>query len=230
MSNRFCKKQICIHHASSLLRCQFLHVFGLLCCIWHSLNPIIQETSLFSIHEQYAKHSFLTMHVCTGRREGRLQCTGSQGESVPCCSWQPDSWVGAYMALTVLTILWSILIVNQLRVFVLSGTIAQWCVLFVLSRQQNLFMARILHQPELTFRDMNRKDCPSVTCRICGFYWIPPDRYSPARYFAPPDNPGGTKGTTLRSLKHALGPSFGSLSFGAAILTFVQLARNAMEQ
>lgn len=34
----------------------------------------------------------------------------------------------------------------------------------------------------------------------------------------------------MRSVKHAIGPSFGSLSFGAAILTFVQLARNAMEQ
>jgi len=34
----------------------------------------------------------------------------------------------------------------------------------------------------------------------------------------------------MRSVRHALGPSFGTLSFGAAVLTLVQLARNAMEQ
>lgn len=50
------------------------------------------------------------------------------------------------------------------------------------------------------------------------------------RYFAPPDAPNGTKGTTLRSVRHALGPSFGTLSFSAAVLTLVDLARNALEQ
>ena len=38
-----------------------------------------------------------------------------------------------------------------------------------------------------------------------------------------------TKGNTMRSVKHAMGPSFGSLCFGSAILTLVQLIRNAME-
>ena len=38
-----------------------------------------------------------------------------------------------------------------------------------------------------------------------------------------------TKGNALRSVKHAMGPSFGSLCFGSAILTLVQLIRNAME-
>ena len=38
-----------------------------------------------------------------------------------------------------------------------------------------------------------------------------------------------TQGNTLRSVKHAMGPSFGSLCFGSAILTLVQLIRNAME-
>ena len=37
------------------------------------------------------------------------------------------------------------------------------------------------------------------------------------------------KGTTKRSLGHAMGPSFGSLCFGSAILTLVQLIRNLME-
>lgn len=33
----------------------------------------------------------------------------------------------------------------------------------------------------------------------------------------------------MRSVRHALGPSFGSLALGSAILTAVQIARQAME-
>ena len=70
----------------------------------------------------------------------------------------------------------------------------------------------------LIFRQMTCQPC-DLSCQrlIC-------------RYFAPPDAPSGTKGTTLRSVSHAVGPSFGTLSFGAAILTLVAIARNAMEQ
>lgn len=45
-----------------------------------------------------------------------------------CCVWQPQMWVGFYMALASVTMLWTIFLVGQLRVFVLSGTIAQWWV------------------------------------------------------------------------------------------------------
>ncbi len=37
------------------------------------------------------------------------------------------------------------------------------------------------------------------------------------------------QGTTLRSVRHALGPSFGSLALGSAILTAVQIARQIVE-
>ncbi|KAK9846092.1 hypothetical protein WJX84_002167 [Apatococcus fuscideae] len=47
-------------------------------------------------------------------------------------------------------------------------------------------------------------------------------------YFSPAGT--STQGTTKRALGHALGPSFGSLSIGSAILTIVQLLRNAIEQ
>ena len=48
-------------------------------------------------------------------------------------------------------------------------------------------------------------------------------------YFSPPGL-GSTQGTTVRSLRHALGASFGSLSLGSLVLTVVQLLRNAMEK
>ena len=37
------------------------------------------------------------------------------------------------------------------------------------------------------------------------------------------------QGTTLRSVRHALGSSFGSLALGSAILTAVQIARQIVE-
>ena len=37
-------------------------------------------------------------------------------------------------------------------------------------------------------------------------------------------------GSTKRSVKLALGPSFGTCAFASAVLTLIQLIRNAMEQ
>ncbi len=91
-----------------------------------------------------------------------------------CCVWQVDSWVGPYMTLSNVTLLWSIFLVFEVRVFTIAGTIAQW-------------------------------------------------------YFSPPGL-AANQGTTMRSLKHALGASFGSLSLGSLVLTVVQLLRNAMEK
>ncbi len=61
-----------------------------------------------------------------GGRQGSVRCVDQQGQSIPCCAWKPDTWVGFYMALASVSMLWTIFIVGQLRVFVLSGTIAQW--------------------------------------------------------------------------------------------------------
>lgn len=91
-----------------------------------------------------------------------------------CCVWQADGWVGPYMALSSVTLLWSTFLVFEIRTFTISGTIAQW-------------------------------------------------------YFSPPGLTS-TQGTTKRSLRHALGASFGSLSLGSLVLTLVQLLRNAMEK
>ena len=48
-------------------------------------------------------------------------------------------------------------------------------------------------------------------------------------YFSPPGL-AANQGTTMRSVRHALGASFGSLSLGSLVLTVVQLLRNAMEK
>ena len=102
------------------------------------------------------------------------KCVDAEGMPVDCCIWQTDVWVAPYMTLSNVTLLWSIFLVFELRVFTISGTIAQW-------------------------------------------------------YFSPPGL-NSSQGTTMRSLRHALGASFGSLSLGSLVLTVVQLLRNAMEK
>ncbi|KAL2937123.1 Double-stranded RNA-binding protein 3 [Bienertia sinuspersici] len=42
------------------------------------------------------------------------------------CAWKQDSWVGAYYALAILTMLWSATVMVELKAYVISGTIAQW--------------------------------------------------------------------------------------------------------
>ncbi|CAL5222858.1 g5284 [Coccomyxa viridis] len=49
-------------------------------------------------------------------------------------------------------------------------------------------------------------------------------------YFAPPEATDALKGSTLRSAKFALGPSFGTLSLGSLVLTLIELARQALQQ
>ncbi|KAF2322739.1 hypothetical protein GH714_030015 [Hevea brasiliensis] len=42
------------------------------------------------------------------------------------CVWKQDSWVPAYYALAILTMLWSLTVMIEAQVYVISGTIAQW--------------------------------------------------------------------------------------------------------
>ena len=51
-----------------------------------------------------------------------------------------------------------------------------------------------------------------------------------SRYFAPPEAADALKGSTLRAAKFGLGPSFGTLSLGALVLTLIELARQALQQ
>lgn len=42
------------------------------------------------------------------------------------CEWKEDSWVPAYYALAVLTMIWSLAVMVEMQVYVISGAIAQW--------------------------------------------------------------------------------------------------------
>ncbi|CAD5330326.1 unnamed protein product [Arabidopsis thaliana] len=42
------------------------------------------------------------------------------------CEWKEDSWVPAYYALAILTMIWSLAVMVEMQVYVISGAIAQW--------------------------------------------------------------------------------------------------------
>ncbi|CAA0807752.1 Plasma-membrane choline transporter family protein [Striga hermonthica] len=55
---------------------------------------------------------------------GKIVPREKDGEIV--CVWKRDSWVPAYYALAILTMLWSMAVMVEAQVYVISGTIAQW--------------------------------------------------------------------------------------------------------
>jgi hypothetical protein len=59
-------------------------------------------------------------------RIDRNTCVDKDHNPVPCCVWQPEGWVPAYMSLGIFSLLWTVMLVFTLRVYVVSGAIAQW--------------------------------------------------------------------------------------------------------
>lgn len=53
-------------------------------------------------------------------------CVGPFGGPVDCCDWNMDNWVPGYWALIIIMAIWTIFLVNQIRVFVVAGVISQW--------------------------------------------------------------------------------------------------------
>ncbi|KAL1362120.1 hypothetical protein HN51_010401 [Arachis hypogaea] len=56
---------------------------------------------------------------------GKVVPKGLEGDEIGCV-WKQDSWVPAYFALAILTMLWSATAMVEAQVYVISGTIAHW--------------------------------------------------------------------------------------------------------
>jgi hypothetical protein len=59
-------------------------------------------------------------------RGGRDACADAYGDGVPCCAWQLRGWVPGFLAAAALAAAWTMLTAQQVRVFVVSGAVAQW--------------------------------------------------------------------------------------------------------
>lgn len=59
-------------------------------------------------------------------REGKEACVDQFGTGVSCCAWQPKTGAQVYMGFAGLVTVWTMLTLNQIRVYTVSGTVAQW--------------------------------------------------------------------------------------------------------
>ncbi|CAD7703397.1 unnamed protein product [Ostreobium quekettii] len=63
-----------------------------------------------------------------GAREQRgPECLDSSGdETVPCCEWKTKDWVRTYWVFLALLMLWSVFLVFEIKVYVISSVISEW--------------------------------------------------------------------------------------------------------
>uniref|UniRef100_A0A2P2K538 Choline transporter-like protein n=1 Tax=Rhizophora mucronata TaxID=61149 RepID=A0A2P2K538_RHIMU len=66
----------------------------------------------------------IVVFLVFARFNGKILPKESSG--VYSCVWKQDRWVPAYYTLAILTMLWSLTAMIEARVYVISGTIAQW--------------------------------------------------------------------------------------------------------
>ncbi|XAR59827.1 hypothetical protein NMG60_11015808 [Bertholletia excelsa] len=66
----------------------------------------------------------IVVFLVFGSQNGKIVAREKSGEYY--CSWKQDSWVPAYYALAIITMLWSAAAMVEAQVYVISGTIAQW--------------------------------------------------------------------------------------------------------
>ncbi|KAK9690785.1 hypothetical protein RND81_09G153700 [Saponaria officinalis] len=66
----------------------------------------------------------IVVFLVFARFNGKI--VGRDHKGVYHCEWKQDSWVPAYYALAILTMLWSATVMFELKAYVTSATIAQW--------------------------------------------------------------------------------------------------------
>lgn len=66
----------------------------------------------------------IVVFLVFARYNGKIVPRESKGDYH--CAWKQDSWVAAYYALAILTMLWSATVMVETKAYVVSGTIAQW--------------------------------------------------------------------------------------------------------
>ncbi|KAF5752018.1 CTL-like protein [Tripterygium wilfordii] len=71
-----------------------------------------------------AYYAPIVVFLVFARLNGKIVPKESNAEYT--CVWEQDSWVPAYFALAILTMLWSFTVMVEAQVYVISGTIAQW--------------------------------------------------------------------------------------------------------
>ncbi|XP_031476601.1 uncharacterized protein LOC116248126 [Nymphaea colorata] len=68
----------------------------------------------------------IVVFLIFARFNGKIEPQLSESSGDYSCVWKQDRWVPAYYALAILTMLWSIAVMIEAQVYIISGTVAQW--------------------------------------------------------------------------------------------------------
>ena len=64
--------------------------------------------------------------TCVARADDGAAASSSGSDSVSCCVFELDAWVPPYVALALFCLLWSAHVAQELRVFLIAGTVGRW--------------------------------------------------------------------------------------------------------
>ena len=59
-------------------------------------------------------------------QSGKDTCVDENGDRTPCCVWEVDDWASAYVGMTSLFWLWTVMLAFEVRMFTVAGVTAQW--------------------------------------------------------------------------------------------------------
>ncbi|CAB80528.1 putative protein [Arabidopsis thaliana] len=91
---------------------------------WHRIDLTIQIISVASDALSKNLKLFVVLPLLTLGFNGKFVPRELDGQYF--CEWKEDSWVPAYYALAILTMIWSLAVMVEMQVYVISGAIAQW--------------------------------------------------------------------------------------------------------
>ncbi|XP_059647483.1 uncharacterized protein LOC132293855 [Cornus florida] len=92
-------------------------------------NALLRNLRLFGVLPALTLSLFvyyapIVVFLVLARQNGEIVVREESEEYY--CAWKQDSWVPAYYALAILTMLWSAAAMVEAQAYVISGTIAQW--------------------------------------------------------------------------------------------------------
>lgn len=133
------------------------------------------------------------------------RCLDASGASVLCCSWRPDGWAAALVALCAVALAWTSLLAFCLKTYVVSGAVARW-----------------YFAPATASAAAAASGSAGLLALEAGGADIDPS--------AAADEDDDKATPTTAALRDAFGPSFGSCALAAWLLALIGWARSLLAQ
>lgn len=161
--------------------------------------------------------------------------------SVDCCQWQVKGWSSVYMLFNIVTLMWTSSLIMQLKLYATANVISQWYFSVASGEPRPVHPTAILVLSSAcgSSKTLCGRGGTLALARRCSFPSGPAQSLTSMSAVLPA-RPGlmrclpaaGTpqRGSVRLALRHTLVSSFGSISFGALILTAIRVARRTLER